>query len=185
MSDLHERWRGRAAATFERRENELQEALTAMLAQFSSKGRLGSGAAARAGMKLFEEHTRGALDEVLSEASNLIEHRGRAWRAAMRGIGEALNAHLAAAPEKLSRVAHLSGARGSPSAMEQLTRELAGMNERLDTHLADFRDGWTAPVAKPWSERHRFVYAVGLMLVGAVVAAMVKAALSASRLPTP
>lgn len=181
MAGAKTRFRERASASFQRDDRDMQEAITEMLALHSAKGRLGSGSTAMAARSIFEEHTARALDQVLGEAAKLIEHRGRKWQLAMDGIEVALRDRLEQASEKLARATKLSGARESPSAMSVLDRELSEMCVRLETRLADFRDGWTAPVAKPWPDRHRFLYAVGLLLMGAILGAVVKAVFSGVR----
>jgi hypothetical protein len=182
---VESRFYRRAVTTFERGDGALQEAITGMLADHSAKGRLGSGSTAIAARRIFEEHTSRALDQVLGEAAKLIEHRGRDWQLAMSGIGSALHDRLTQAPEKLSRAVKLSGARDSKSALSALDRELSQMRQRLVTRFVDFRDGWTAPVAKPWPDRHRVLYAVGLLLLGAIVGTLVKVIFSGARVPLP
>jgi hypothetical protein len=150
-----------------------------MLSKFAAKGRSGSGATIRAAVQIFEERTSGALDTVLAEAAKLIEHRGKAWTAAMAGIGDALQQHLSRAREVVSGPIRVGNRGGSPDdAASQATDGLiSDARERLTERLADFRDGWTAPVPKHWKDRHPFWYAVGLLVIGAIIGAIAKTAI--------
>jgi hypothetical protein len=170
MGGAREKFWGRAQATFARADTVLDGAISTMLADHSAAGRLGSGATAKAAVRIFEETATVALDQVLAEAAKLIEHRGRQWDLALAGIAAALDTHLATAPDKRERATRLSGARESPAAMAALTALLEEMSARLRLRLSDFHSGWTAPVPKAWKDRHPTLFQVVLLVAGAIVA---------------
>lgn len=155
---------------FARSVEKMDAAIDAMLADHSAKGRLQSGATIKAALRIFEDESASALDAVLLEAANLIEHHGRKWSAAMAGIGDALVAHVMGAREMLSKPLRLADRQGSESIARAVDESLQGARERLERRLSDFRDGWTAPRPKFWKDRHPQLFQVILLIVGAAVA---------------
>jgi hypothetical protein len=138
-----------------------------MLGKHSAMGRLQSGSTIVAALDIFEEHSAQALDQVLSEAAKLIEHRGSKWTAALSGIEEALSQHLALRQPPIEHVRRLADRQNMPSVNQAIEERLGGIRRRLEMRLADFRDGWTAPPPKLWKDRHPFLHAVILLLIGA------------------
>ena len=62
-----------------------------MHANHSATGRLGSGATALAAVEVYQKRMLEALNQLLSEAAKVIDHRGREWRRAMKAIGDVLS----------------------------------------------------------------------------------------------
>jgi hypothetical protein len=46
---------------------------------------------------------------------------------------------------------------------------LATVSDDLRRELKAFQDGWTAPIPKSWQERHPVIYALALLVIGAIV----------------
>jgi hypothetical protein len=141
-----------------------------MLAEHSSKGLLQSGSTNKAALRSFEEHSREALAKTLEEVAKLIEHRGPKWRAAMAGIEEALNDHLARARAHLQPTISLADRAATGSVSKAVDERLAGTAARLKDQLSEFCDGWTAPAPKLWKDRHPLAFQVLLLIIGAAVA---------------
>ena len=170
MDTAGPKFRLRAESAFRRSAEEMDTLMCAMLGGHSAKGRLQSGATIKAALEIFEEHSKRALDQTLSEAGKLIEHRRRNWASAMNGIGEALADHLSRAREYLEKPRQLADSGKSPSVTQAIDERLAGINDRLQSRLSEFREGWTAPVPKLWKDRHPLPYQIILLVIGAVVA---------------
>jgi hypothetical protein len=140
-----------------------------MTGEHNAAGRLKSGATAIVAVGIFEEHSGSALDQTLSEAAKIIEHRGWKWKAAMNGIDEALQDHLRRTREQIERPLSHAGIDRSPSAAAAVDRRIAAAGARLAFKLAEFRDGWTAPAPKLWKDRQPLAYAVLMLIIGAMV----------------
>jgi hypothetical protein len=119
-------------------------------------------------MQIVEERSSAALDQALAEAAKLIEHRGRKWRAAMAGIGEALDNNHAERLGLMQKPMNLADRTGSTSVRGAVDREMAAITARLRQRLADFSEGWTAPVPKQWKDRRPLAYAILLLAIGAI-----------------
>jgi hypothetical protein len=146
---------------------EADAAIDALVAQNAAKGALQSGATLKASMRIIEERSTDALDQALSEASKLIEHRGRKWRRAIAGIRDGLDAHDADRTMLMQKPLNLADRAGSPSARNAVDREMGAITSRLRQRLADYSEGWTAPLPKPWKDRRPLIYAILLLLLGA------------------
>jgi hypothetical protein len=169
MGRVSAKYRQRLASVFKRCDHDMTMALNAMLAERAASGQLESGATIRGALRIFEEYCRRGLDQVMAETAKLIEHRGRKWQAAFIGIGEELSAHVSTARSQLANAFRAANPEESPSATQVIDTELTALRLRLENHMADYCDGWTAPVPKLWKDRHPTTYAVGLLLIGALV----------------
>lgn len=174
MSEVRAKYRERAWTAFERAVARMQGEFDPMLPEFAAKGRLGSGATIKAAIRVFEQRSAEALDGTLAEAAKLIEHRGRKWAAAMAGIVDALDQHLARAGDALKYPLQAGNRDGSEAAALRADELVSEAGTRLNTRLSDFRDGWTAPTPKLWKDRHPVWYALFLLVIGAVVGAAIR-----------
>jgi hypothetical protein len=165
----------RAREKFSSANQGLQSRIDAMVADHIKKGVLKSGATAKNAVSLFEASTRTALDEILQEQAKLIEHRGSAWTAAGSGIRTALEEQIASAKVVLERPLRFAGANSDNAASKAVENLLSDTAKRLRSRLEEFLEGWSAPVPKGWNERHPFVYAIILLLAGALIGALANA----------
>jgi hypothetical protein len=158
----------RASCLFKHAQELVEEDCQQIAADHSAKGLLRSGATAKRAIGSFKERMSCALEQALSEAAKRVEHRGRAWVAAMEAISQALEEAILAAPQLLGPTFQLARASegNAAKAVGALLDDVAG---RLREQLDAFREGWTAPRPKKWSERYPFVYAVFLLLIGSAV----------------
>ena len=159
----------RARTTFEASVGRISGGLDAMLSTHAAKGRLQSGATVIAAIGIYEEHSKEALAQVLAETAKLIEYRGRKWSTAMEGISEALEAHIQLAPEILKNPLRIANRQEHQSITDAFNERLGACAGRLRNQLLEFRDGWTSPIPKHWKDRNPIWYAVGLLVLGAVV----------------
>lgn len=161
----------RAEAVFRQARQQIGEDCARLHAEKAAKGALGSGGTARQAVRIFGSRTSEALQQVLSEVGQRIEHRGRAWREAMATVEQALSAQIAAAPDLMAKsfkLARLDGESAKAAAAALIEGEAGGLREEL----AAFEEGWTAPVPKKWSERRPLLYALLLLLAGAAISSL-------------
>ncbi|MCU0948341.1 MAG: hypothetical protein MUF47_08840 [Porphyrobacter sp.] len=136
-----------------------------ILAEHSAKGLLRSGATVTRVVSAFEQRSYVALDEALASVSVRIDHRGCKWRKALGEIDAAIDRHMDRAPDLIGDYVQVALRKDSPVLEALLAAIRSGMHQRL----ADYREGWTAPPGKPWRERYAVLYAVLLILAGALI----------------
>ena len=137
-------------------------------AEHAAQGLLASGATAKRAIQAFETRSTHALRQVLGEVAVRIDHRGRAWQREMGAVEKALEEHIESAPDLLKdsfRLARLS----APSERDAVSKLIRCSATTLRKEFVAFRDGWTAPRARPWRERQAEWYAISLILVGAII----------------
>jgi hypothetical protein len=147
----------------------MQSAINAMLADHTATGRLQSGATIKAAIRIYEDHTGKILCEILNEVAKVVEGRGREWRRALDGVSVALDGQIDKARELLVSPLRLADRLKTPSLQSAVDSRLGDAATRLRAQLADFRDGWTAPMPKPWKDRRPLAYAVLLLVIGALI----------------
>lgn len=163
-------FKGRADQLFAAREKAIGGALDAMMAEHSAAGRLESGATAKAAVHIFESHTSAGLAQALAEMAKQVEHRGRAWDKAADSISASLEDQIARARVILEvplRHASVNEGTAAGRAVDQLISE---SGDRLRSQLREFQDGWTAPQAKAWKDRHPYLDRAVFAIFGAIVA---------------
>ena len=109
----------------------------------------------------------------------MIDHRGHRWTTALDGINDALQTHVATGHAQLENVRRVAGQANSPSVGVAIDEAFATTTVNLINQIREFREGWTAPLPKPWKDRQPLAYAVLLLLVGAIVGLAVPALLDA------
>lgn len=139
-----------------------------IIADHSARGLLHSGATAKRAVKSFEDRAREGLNQVLAEVSNRVDHRGRHWRREMADVERALNEHIASAPELLADIFRVAGT-GEGAAADATSRMIEWSAHDLRKDFEAYRDGWTSPRARPWTERNAIFYAILLLAAGAIV----------------
>lgn len=158
----------RAAAVFRQAREQIAEDCARLHGDRAAKGALGSGETARLAVRIFGERSSEALQQVLREVAQRIEHRGGQWRDAMATVRRALSAHIDAAPDMMAtsfKVARVDSESAKAAAAALVEKEAEGLREEL----AAFEGGWTAPIPKKWSERRPVLYAMLLLFAGAVI----------------
>jgi hypothetical protein len=163
----------RAASLFTSARDQIIVECKAMHAQHSARGLLGSSVTAKRAIGIYEAVSRATLNQILAEVANRIEHRGQRWTTAMADVRSALEEHIAAAAEPLEpsfKVARLNDA-----VRQALGTLIDDAGDALRSELDAFAEGWTAPQPKKWNERHPLVYAILLLVAGAIIGAAVHA----------
>lgn len=162
-------YRDRAAENFAVSREAIAADIRALIADHASRGLLQNGATAKKSLEIFESHTSAALSKSLDETAKQVEHRGRAWKAATASVAEAFDEHLGKARDALAKPLIVAGATGDSSAAREVDKRITAMGERLRRQLDEFSEGWTAPQAKPWKERHPNLDRLVFALAGAVI----------------
>jgi hypothetical protein len=169
----------RAAVLFSQAREAIDTECRAMHAEHSAKGLLGSGATAKRAVAIFASQLSKALNQAMAEVAMQVEHRGKAWTVAMAVLSKGLETQIAGAQEVLApsfRLARLPG----PSAQKAVQDLIDKCGDDLREELRAFEEGWTAPKAKGWSERHPVAYAILLLLLGSLVGAIITRLLPSS-----
>jgi hypothetical protein len=139
----------------------------AMLNEHAAKGILGTGATVNKAVDAFDARSKDALQQALNEVANRVDHRGRQWTREMREVERALGEHINSAPDLVADALH---AAGFPASTQNVVSGLIDASAQdLRMQFAAFRDGWTSPRSRPWNERHPMLYALALLVAGAVV----------------
>lgn len=165
-------YRNRATELLNRASIKIKAACDTMHADHAAKGHLRSGATIIRAVEIWSEITTDHLKIALAEFGATIDTRARQWKRAMQGAQGALNLHSAAAADLLEPSFRLAGAKekGNGSAMRAADGLIQDAHARMSAVIADYRDGWTAPRAKKWNERHPMIYALLMAGIGAALA---------------
>lgn len=166
MRRSEEDFRSRAEQIFGRCQITVASQIEEMMASNSAHGRLQSGSTIKSAIGIFERCSSDALSESLDEVGRLVDHRGATWRSAMSGVSKALGQHMSSANSQLQRPVSIADGRGTLSITHVVEAEIRDIDFRLREKLAEFQDGWTAPLERPWKDRHLFVYALLLLAIG-------------------
>ena len=159
---------GRAAFVFSHARERILEDCRVMHADNSAKGRLGSGSTATQAVDIFLKRMSKAVDQVLEEASKLIEHRGKAWNDAMAAISKSLEAELSRASELLQpsfKLARIDGTSAYKAVGDLIDKAASDLRAQVN----EFKEGWTSPQPKRWPERHPITYAILLLFAGSMI----------------
>ena len=152
-----------------------------IMARHAADGLLQSGATIRRAIAAFEKHTLTAVEALEQEFALFIQSRGGEWKRAMDSIDTAIRGQLHSARHLLERPFRIaSGKAGEPAPAgpgiaNAIDDELRGVGERLRRRHAAFSEGWTAPIGKPWHERHPIFYAAIAAIGGALLTTAVGA----------
>lgn len=160
-------FRSRASDLFTRMEKTIESDLNNMFAEHSAHGRLGSGTTALRAIEIFKARMSEALLQLQSEIASQVEHRGRQWRKACADVSAAIDDAKVKTPDIFANA--LKHSRVTGSGKRVFDERLSEAFNELHTQLRDFADGWTAPNAKGWHERHPVLYALLMVLAGALL----------------
>lgn len=156
----------------------LRVELGEIIAKHATDGLLQSGATIRRSIEAFEKHTLTAVETLQQEFAVLVQARGREWKRAMDAVEIAIAGQLSSARHLLERPFRLArGMPGEPAPAgsniaNAIDDELRGVGERLRQRHVAFSEGWTAPLGKPWNERHPILYAALAAFGGALLTAV-------------
>lgn len=153
--------------------DELHRALDAMYGDHLLHGRLSSGLTGREAIRIYQEVRGAALAECCDALAKRVAHRGRNWRSGMDEIREALNSTFEGDEVYLDALRlNMRCQQGDPVDMGLrvlLQEARAALHKELDA----FAEGWTSPSPKAWHERNPVIYAMILLLLGALIGALV------------
>ena len=152
-----------------------------IIARHAADGLLQSGATIRRSIAAFENHSSSAVKLLENEFASLISARGREWSRAMLAIDQAIEGqyrsarHLLERPFRIAAGTEGTPAPNGPSIANAIDDELQRAKEKTRLEHAAFSEGWTAPMAKPWHERHPLLYALGAAIGGSILTALISA----------
>jgi len=150
----------------------MDASINAMMAQHSSKGTLQSGGTLQAAIRIFGVHSSTAVSQTLDEAGKLIDHRGAAWGEAMDAISTAIDDHMSRAPTLLERPLKIAARLQNEGIRRRLEELLSEQGDELRHKVAEFRDGFTAPIPTAWKDRHPTWHTILIGLIGAVLGSL-------------
>lgn len=145
-------------------------------AEMTHSGQANNGRSAFPLCAIYFDHTRRTLQACTDGIATKFPNDGRARKGAVAELRPVLQVHLDRGVDTVCE--YLSG-RGS-------TREIAArhFNERrgdAEADLEQFAQGWTAPIAKGWHERHPVWWALLLLVVGAAIGQLAPVATKAAQ----
>ena len=140
------------------------ERINAMLAEHSKFGRLRSGVTIQRAVAIVGEATNDALMTALNGIAKRAESRGRLWRSMIGEVEIELSAHLDAAPTRIHKMLQMipDGERLAEPLFQTIKQDMSN-------RVIEYREGWVAPMGRGWHERHPIVYAIALVILGAIV----------------
>ena len=117
-------------------------------------------------IRAVEDSTAAAVSECLADIGKATEHPGRQRKAMLAKLEAALAIHLDwAETQAIERFTKM----GMDRVITHAQPLLAMARDRHFARIVDFREGWTAPPAKVWRERHPVYFGMGSALSGAIL----------------
>lgn len=144
----------------------LAREIDAIVHRNAAAGCLKSGATIKALVQAVHSTTAEAVEESLKGIGIVTEHPGRKRQRLLEELEKALEGHERTAEGTIQVAIERIGLGGDFKHALPLIEE--GRRRRRE-RIADFAEGWTAPVGKPWKERHPFFYDSLLLLIGAAL----------------
>ncbi len=159
----------------------LRNELGEIIASHAAKGLLQSGSTIKRYNEAFETLTSAAVAALQTEFAAVVHDRSGEWARAIKAIGDAIEGQLYSAKHLLDRPFRIADGKPSEPAPKSgsiaraIEDELQQCAARLRSQHAAFADGWTAPLGKPWHERHPLLYAILAAIGGALIATLLNA----------
>lgn len=139
-----------------------------LMARHNAEGRLRSGSTVVGLVEIMEKTAKAAVDECLAAISKRTENSPRYRPQMLATLTEALDAYF----ERMTEI--------SEGVEKRLRLPSIPINDRItaaksncEHRIAAFGEGWTAPTAKPWHERHPILYGLSAAAAGAVIVKIV------------
>jgi hypothetical protein len=144
----------------------LTREMDAIIHRHAAAGILKSGATIKALVAAMHSTTADAVDEILRGIGAVTEHAGKKRAALLFQLNQNLEAHQTTAEGTIQFAIEKIGLAND---FQHAAPSIATSRRRHQEKIADFSEGWTAPVGKPWKERHPFLYEGALVLIGAAI----------------
>lgn len=143
--------------------------IDAIFARHASIGLLKSGGTIKALVRALDDTTAAAINDGLNGIARVTEHAGRKRKRLVDELKGSLEEHYTTAEGTIRFAIEKIGLGGDfKHAVPLIERAKRRHHERI----ADFEEGWTAPVGKPWNERHPIYFALIIAIVGAAFGAI-------------
>jgi len=157
---------GRNARLFRESRRLLKLETKAITHRNAARGLLKSGGTIKEIVRALDEKTVAALTDALGGIAAITDHAGPKRNRLIDQLQANLVDHQESAKE-IVRVAIERIGLGS-----DFTHALSLIEEAQLRHremIADFGEGWTAPMAKPWKDRHPLLFALMVAVIGAII----------------
>jgi len=153
----------------------LTQEIDAIFARHASIGLLKSGGTIKALVRALDDTTAGAINDGLNGIARVTEHAGRKRKRLVDDLKDSLEDHYKTAEGTIRFAIEKIGLGDDfKHAVPLIERAKRRHRERI----ADFDEGWTAPVGKPWNERHPVYFALLIALLSAAIGAIITSSLS-------
>ncbi|HJS13172.1 hypothetical protein [Sphingopyxis sp.] len=186
QKSVREKAGARYRRLFERAIKDFDGRMRAIVASQRAKGVLKSGATIKAAVRATSEATYEAIQSALAGIGSVTSHAGGERVAMMAELREALAEHHAAIE---ARAGDALGRVGLGSDVRHAARLFAEERGRHEELIDDFVEGWAAPTAKPWTERHPVLFLLVTILasiaLGWVAKSLIGEQWQEEKLPSP
>lgn len=153
---------------FRRAMRRFTQEIDSIFARHAAAGHLKSGGTIRALVRAMDDTTAAAINDGLNGIAAMTEYSSGKRKRLIDEFTESLNAHhetaIGVIQIAVERIGLVSDFEHASPMIEQAKRQ---HRERM----ADFAEGWTAPVGRRWPERHPIVFALVSAAVGAALGA--------------
>lgn len=128
----------------------------------AARGALKSGATIKAIVRASSDATRNAIEEALRGVGSITDHNGRLRARMLDSLTDELAIHHQAIRDEAEReIAQV----GLASDIQHAAPLFGAERERHCELISDYREGWTAPAARPWKDRNPVTFAVLLAII--------------------
>lgn len=159
---------GRNERLFREAMRRLTQEIDAIFHRHAAAGHLKSGATIKALVRAMDDTTATAVNDALNGIAAVTEHSGRKRKRLIDEFSTSLDAHQKSATAVIQIAVERIGL-GSDFKHAVPLIEVA--KRRHHERIADFAEGWTAPVGRSWTERHPIIFALVSGALGAAVGA--------------
>lgn len=138
----------------------------AIFSRHAADGLLQSGKTIKVVVRALDAATLAAITDALAGIAVVTDHAGRQRKRLVELLTASLAVHHGLIIERAEKaISQIGLAADFKHALPLI--EMAKV--RHAETVADFEEGWTAPVAKPWKERHPILFAAVVGIMGIIL----------------
>jgi hypothetical protein len=186
MQPVRSGWESQAARRYSRlfasARRKFAHEVEAIFARHAADGLLKSGKTIKVVVRALDDATSTAIDDALAGIAAVTEHAGRRRKRLIELLSASLAEHHDliefAAGEAISQI-------GLGADFKQARPLIGIVKLGHGEKIKDFGEGWTAPVGKPWKDRHPILFAIIVALIGALIGIAGKALIDSRVLAEP
>jgi hypothetical protein len=159
---------GRNERLFREAMRRFTQEIDAIFARHAAAGHLKSGGTIKALVRAMDDTTAAVVNDGLNGIAAVTDYAGRKRKRLIEEFTKSLDGH------------HKSAVAVIRIALERIDLEsdfpqagpmIEMAKRRHHERIADFAEGWTAPIAKPWKDRHPLTFALLVAAAGAALGA--------------